>query len=310
MDDTPLPRTAAALATPSGSRTVPDVGYDALTHCAAFLGMRDLARMAMTCKLFRQVAYSDSIWRRLFRESWPQNFIPLEASGARAAYLARNACNSTRGKCSTSFSAGSLPTLFQGHNVPVTTLADGLLGKSGTKLLASGGEDGSVRLWSFSSSGKRQPLVATLHGHERPISFLTVAGAMLWDVRMSSAAEAEAEPVATLDGHVGRVAAIHADRYKVVTGGPDDLFVKVWEADTGAPTNSLECCCSSPPAEAAVGLSAMAEPQLLCFRDYSNSSVPMTDREQGSSSKFWEEPSSSSDDRPPDPLCRQSSAEM
>lgn len=138
---------------------------------------------------------------------------------------------------------------------------------------------------------------------------------MLWDMRMSSAAAAEAEPVATLDGHVGRVAAIHADRYKVVTGGPDDLFVKVWEADTGAPTNSLECCCSSPPADAAVGLSAMAvdgarivtggygeELQLLCFRDYSNSYVPMTDREQASSSKFWEEPSSSADDEPPDLL--------
>ena len=65
---------------------------------------------------------------------------------------------------------------FKGHNIPVTTLADRLLGVSGTKLLASGGEDGSVRLWSMGTSVKRQPLVATFHGHERPVSLLTVAG--------------------------------------------------------------------------------------------------------------------------------------
>ena len=122
---------------------------------------------------------------------------------------------------------------------------------------------------------------------------------MLWDLRKINA-------VAVLDGHVGPVAMVHADGYKVVTGGPEDLYVKVWEAETGAPVRALECC---PGGASMVGLSAMAvdgcrmvtggyglEPELLCFRDYSNSSVLMGCHEQSSFSKFWEEPSSSFND--------------
>ncbi|CAL9180761.1 unnamed protein product [Musa hybrid cultivar] len=63
---------------------------------------------------------------------------------------------------------------FRGHNGPVTTLADTLLGNSGSKVLASGGEDCTVRLWSVGASGKQHPLL-TYHGHEKPLSFLTVA---------------------------------------------------------------------------------------------------------------------------------------
>lgn len=63
---------------------------------------------------------------------------------------------------------------FRGHNGPVTTLADTLLGNSGSKVLASGGEDCTVRLWSVGASGKQHPLL-TYHGHEKPLSFVTVA---------------------------------------------------------------------------------------------------------------------------------------
>ncbi|XP_078428113.1 ribosome biogenesis protein WDR12 homolog [Wolffia australiana] len=471
-----------------GSRTLADLNADALTHCASFLGLSDLARMAMACRTLHQAAYSDSIWRRLFRESWPQNFIPLETSGARAAYLARRnavrqfkfddpvmfnlpayalpqshllfdrddiilaqgssiqilkvdtstwetTCEAIRAHNSritcvrliplnetflfrnemqknentivTSSSdhtirlwwKGRSQRCFKGHNVPVTTLADRLLGKSGTKLLASGGEDGSIRLWSLGSSVKRQPFVATFHGHERPISFLTVAEhnpslllsiskdakLRVWDATMASRSSScvgmsafsghpvgikcheslcyvasgssvtavdlrtmkkvsaiathppklhsfamapsksliwtggdekailwdvrRAKAMAVLDGHLGPVAMIHADGSKVVTGGPKDLYVKVWEADNGALVRSLECYSDdlTEVGDEEVGLSAMAVdgcrivtggfgegPHLLCFRDYSNSSVLIADREQGPSSKFWEEPASSS----------------
>ncbi|MQM16941.1 hypothetical protein Taro_049904, partial [Colocasia esculenta] len=194
MEAPPLPTFAPS---PGSGRTVVDLDADALTHCANFLGLQDLANMAMTCKLFRHAAYSDSMWRRFFRESWPEHFISSHLSGARDLYLARQTAVHQfkfEDPLKLQISAHALPhshvllnkndlilaqgrsqRCFKGHNSPVTSLADKLLGNSSMKMLASGGEDGSVRLWSFNSSGKRQPLAATFHGHERPISFLSVA---------------------------------------------------------------------------------------------------------------------------------------
>lgn len=58
------------------------------------------------------------------------------------------------------------------------TLSDKLLGGSVGKIFASGGEDGTVRLWSINSSGNRgqQALKATLHGHEKAVPLMSVAG--------------------------------------------------------------------------------------------------------------------------------------
>lgn len=73
---------------------------------------------------------------------------------------------------------GSCFRCFRGHNGPVSALSDKILGDEGSKVLASGGEDGTVRLWSLSSSGKRgqHALNATLHGHEKPIKLISVSG--------------------------------------------------------------------------------------------------------------------------------------
>ena len=73
---------------------------------------------------------------------------------------------------------GSCQRCFRGHNGPVYTLSDKLLGDGGGKVFASGGEDGTVRLWSLSSSGKRgqQALKATLYGHTKPVKLMSVAG--------------------------------------------------------------------------------------------------------------------------------------
>lgn len=73
---------------------------------------------------------------------------------------------------------GTCQRCFRGHNGPVSALSDKLLGDGTGKMLASGGEDGTVRLWSLNSSGKRgqHALKATLHGHEKPIKLMSVAG--------------------------------------------------------------------------------------------------------------------------------------
>lgn len=64
---------------------------------------------------------------------------------------------------------------YKGHSAPVTALADRLLMDGESKLLASGGEDCTIRLWSMSTRAKNHPLIATFHGHEKALSFLSVA---------------------------------------------------------------------------------------------------------------------------------------
>lgn len=300
---------------------------------------------------------------------------------------------------------GACQRCFRGHNGPVTTLSDKLLGDGVDKVLASGGEDGTVRLWSLGSSGKRgqHALKATLKGHQKPVVLMSVARhkssllvtissdskvrvwdtttsssssrssscvgmtsvpgspvgmkcreallyvaagssvaiidlrtmqrvntaskhppkissfsvmpskslfctgglnkAMLWDVRR------DAQPVAEMDGHSGSVTQLHTDQYKIVTGGCRDVYVNVWEADTGTKANSLTCC-PTKDVRVTLGCSAMAVNEyriatasygdnVIVFRDFCNAIDPVImqgDPEEQHSSKFWGEQSYSDSD--------------
>ncbi|PSR87657.1 F-box/WD repeat-containing protein [Actinidia chinensis var. chinensis] len=303
---------------------------------------------------------------------------------------------------------GSCQRCFRGHNGPVSSLSDKLLGNGNGKIFASGGVDATVRLWSLSSSGKRgqHALKATLYGHEKPVVLMSVAGhkisllvsiskdskvrvwdtttssavrssccvgttsvpgapvgmrcheslvyaaagssvvaidlrtmqkvftvaiqqgdlhsfeiipskflicaggtdrAMLWDVRKTSETP-KAEPVAELDGHTGAVTHLHMDPYKIVTGGPEDSYINVWETDTGTQTNSL-ICCSPDISSSGPGCSAMAvngcqivtascgeELGLIRYRDFNNATCHVSSNESGIASKFWEAQSYSHSD--------------
>lgn len=297
---------------------------------------------------------------------------------------------------------GSCQRCFRGHNGPVSTLSDKLLGDGIGKVLASGGEDGTVQLWSFTSSGKRgqHARKATLYGHGKPVKLMSVAGhkssllvtisrdskvrvwdtttatsavrssccvgmisvpgspvnmkchesllyvaagssviaidlrtmrkvltaancqpklysfeilpskslictggsgrAMLWDIRRNQETM-KPEPIAELDGHhTSSVAFLHMDPYKIVTGGPEDSNINVWETDTGTQTNSLSCD-SDSDGVITTGCAAMAVNGfrivtsscnafvgLLRIRDFSNATCPVVKSKDEHASKFWD----------------------
>lgn len=114
--------------------------------------------------------------------------------------------------------------------------------------------------------------------------------AMVWDSRRSSS-KAATEMV----GHNGRITQLHMDQYKIVTGGPEDVNVNVWETDTGAKANSLECCDQARLFN--IKFSAMAVQGLkmvtcggsgnICFRDFDTATLPISKPKDKSSSKFW-----------------------
>ncbi|QHN83521.1 hypothetical protein HN51_059987 [Arachis hypogaea] len=294
---------------------------------------------------------------------------------------------------------GSCLRCMRGHHGPVLSLSDKLLGDDTCKVLASGGEDGTVRLWSLSSSGKQrqQSLKATLYGHEKPVELMLVAGhktsllvtisrdakvrvwdtttsssarssccvgmttlrgapvnmkchesllyvaagssvtavdlrtmqkvmtaavhqpklysfdivpsksllctggdgrAMLWDIRRNQEAW-NPDPVAELDGHCGQVTLLHMDPYKVVTGGPHDEYVNVWESDTGVHVNSLFCC-NDEKEVPKFGCDTMAvdglrivtaticdDATILRYRDFTYATNPVAKPENDPPSKFW-----------------------
>ncbi|KAF5749015.1 E3 ubiquitin ligase complex SCF subunit sconB [Tripterygium wilfordii] len=254
--------------TTSRSSSITDLDGDSLAHCASYLSLQDLSNMAMSSRSLRRLAYSDSIWQRVFRDHWPQEVSSISPqTGIREAYLARRTAmlqfkyldpfvadfftdsrpcdhillenndiifsqgsfvhmvnidrflggNSSfvtlsdhkaritgmrlfplketslfRGEaqqmenvlvtssCDHSIRLwwkGLCQRCFRGHNGPVTALSDKLLGEDSDKVLGSGGEDGTVRLWSLGSSGKRgrHALKATLYGHEKPVKLMSVA---------------------------------------------------------------------------------------------------------------------------------------
>ncbi|TYI86317.1 hypothetical protein E1A91_D04G056900v1 [Gossypium mustelinum] len=73
---------------------------------------------------------------------------------------------------------GACRRVFGGRHAAVHTMSDKLLGNGDVKVLASGEQDGSICLWSLSSSGRRyrQALKAKFCGDQKPVKWMSVAG--------------------------------------------------------------------------------------------------------------------------------------
>ncbi|KAL5152960.1 TAF5-like RNA polymerase II p300/CBP-associated factor-associated factor subunit 5L [Glycine soja] len=436
--------------------TITDLNEDCIAHCAGHLSLGDVCNLAMASSALKRLAYSDSIWQRFFRvtlaferkRSSSEGSVYGQTRGVATVHVSRPFVLDFDGEWTSVFRGdtqgeknvlvtsscdhsirlwwkGSSLRCFRGHNGPVLSLSNKLLGEDGRKVLASGGEDGTVRLWSLGSSGKRGQLAlkATLYGHEKPVNLMSVAGsievlkshsspstlmidlscphffwhktsllvsisrdskasvwdtgaatssavrtsccvgmasvpgtpvnmkchesllyvaagssvtafdlrtmqkvitaavhqpklcsfdaipskylirtggdgrAMLWDVRRNQES-LKPELIAELDGHCGQATLLHMDPYKIVTGGPDNAYVNVWEVDTGVLTNSLLCSLTDG---AGSGCDAMVvdgcritttsyseDSGVLCFRDYNHDATnPVTKLENEPSSKFW-----------------------
>lgn len=131
---------------------------------------------------------------------------------------------------------------------------------------------------------------------------------MLWDMRRCSET-LKAEPVAELDGQVGPVTLLHMDQYKIVSGGPKDSYVDVWDSDTGKQTNSL-ICSSMDDLPSTSGCSAMAvngcqivtstfneEQGVLRYRDFNNATCHVLSDEDKPGLKFWGSQSCNNSDK-------------
>ena len=121
---------------------------------------------------------------------------------------------------------------------------------------------------------------------------------MLWDMRTFSET-VKTKPLGLLDGHIGPVKFLHMDRYKVVSGSPEDPFVNVWESDTGRQTNILAC---NPTGglHSTTGCSAIAvngceivtgsctEGQgIIHYRNFNYATSQVLAEENEGGSKFW-----------------------
>jgi WD40 repeat protein len=119
---------------------------------------------------------------------------------------------------------------------------------------------------------------------------------LLWDIRISSQ---DSTPVAELDSD-GKVTLLHMDPYKVVTAGPSNHHVNIWDTSSGELLNSLDC--RIPGEDMLVtGVSAMSvdgcrivttacgsENGVLYYRDFSNCTKPVSAENSETGPKFWE----------------------
>jgi serine/threonine-protein kinase len=127
---------------------------------------------------------------------------------------------------------------LHGHQSPVECLAFA----PGGKILASAGNDRTVRLWEVDTPSPRE--LSTLEGHAAPIHVLSfsidgrllVSGGSDGALHLWGFGKRSYEARATLECHAGRIASVRlsGDGRVLATGG-NDHRVKLWDIRSGVP---------------------------------------------------------------------------
>jgi serine/threonine-protein kinase len=125
---------------------------------------------------------------------------------------------------------------LKGHSGCIMTLAF----THNRDLLASGGVDGTVRLWDF--TGGKPCEKASMHKHHDAVHSVAFSpdnrllasgsGAMDGIIWVFNVTQAQPKEMSVLQGHQGPVDALaFAPDSKLIASGGNDLTVRVWEAD-------------------------------------------------------------------------------
>jgi serine/threonine-protein kinase len=125
---------------------------------------------------------------------------------------------------------------LKGHNGCIMTLAF----TSSRDLLASGGVDGTVRLWDF--TGSKPCEKASMHKHRDAVHSVAFSpnnkllasgsGAMDGIVWVFNVSQDQPKEMSVLQGHQGPVDALtFSPDSKLVASGGNDLTLRVWEVD-------------------------------------------------------------------------------
>lgn len=132
----------------------------------------------------------------------------------------------------------SLAIAIPGHSLPVYSLAISPDGKT----IASGSEDGTIKLWKLES----QELIYTLAGHSRMVNSVAISGdgqtlasgskdntIKLWNPKTG-------ELIRTLEGHSASVTSVAIDpSATILASGSADKTIKIWNLKTGELIRSL-----------------------------------------------------------------------